>query len=221
MTKDIFLALIKQMEEAGQHECAAALSLAWGGYLRASEVISVRASDLALHEDVRISHLQRAIAVVTTREAETGPLQFVPISDPEVIDIITAFKQRSYSNNRLFNLSYTKYRGEMKLGAQLLGLPVGHSTHSTRIGGALHDYCKGTYADTIAITSHWKSLNSLRHYLTNGRAWLLNMDIYVHIKVGGIYPPRGSPYFQRKKLWKVSHCSLRYRYLVLTTSSFL
>lgn len=32
-------------------------------------------------------------------------------------------------------------------------------------------------AETLAINSHWGSVDYLRYYLTNGRAWILQLRI--------------------------------------------
>ena len=49
------------------------------------------------------------------------------------------------------------------------------TTHSTRIGGALHDFSGQRSFKDIAISGGWESLKTLRRYLTNGRGWLMTM----------------------------------------------
>lgn len=65
------------------------------------------------------------------------------------------------------------------------------TTHSSRIGEALHDYVNGKSAESNAITGRWKSLSSLRHYLTNERAWIMKLqfstDIEANIRKNALF----------------------------------
>lgn len=149
--------------------------------MRASEVLSLRKQDVALPDDLRMQQFGSRIAGVNIECAKTGPTQFTPIRDQVAIALITTFLQRSSVSNsdtdRLFPVSYRVYNRCFKEAANFFALPPRFTTHSARIGGAVHDFCTGTSAETIASVGRWSSFSSLQHYLNNGRAWIIRIPI--------------------------------------------
>ncbi|KAI0564575.1 integrase [Gracilaria domingensis] len=161
---------------------AVALLVAWSGYLRASEVLPLSRSLIALPGDPRIWTYKDGTAGVCIKDTKTGPFQFVPICKSEAVTALKVLKTNSgyplSDEIKVFNLSYATYSKKISLACKKLGMHQFRiTTHSARIGGALHDYIIGMSAETFSITGRWKSLSSLRHYLTNGRAWKMKLKV--------------------------------------------
>lgn len=177
LTKQILLAIIATLCDRNFYSTAVALSLAWGGYLRASETLSLTTNDIALAGDVRLSGFgDSTVAGVGIADAKTGLNQFTLIRDPHVLAFLSRYVQASPCG-KLFSISYPSYIREIKSAAKALGISGPLTPHSARIGGALHDYCNGMAAETIAVHGRWKSISSLTYYLTNGRSFLQRLHI--------------------------------------------
>lgn len=179
LTKGFLKAFVVELIQREQKQCAMALALAWAGYLRANEVLSLNWGDVAFPGDPRLSSACINTAGINIRDAKTGRNQFVPIVDEGVIAMLSLFSHGKYhrKEEKLFSLSYRKYLDTIKNVSTNLGItdkPL--TTHSTRIGGALHSYASNKDDKDIAITGRWQSINSLRRYLTNGRGWLMNLS---------------------------------------------
>ena len=180
LTRDLMKAFVVTLIRQGELQCAMAIAIAWAGYLRGNEVLNLKWKDIGLAGDPRLTGLSNAVAGINIRDAKTGINQFVPISDRAVIAMLHYFSQQTTKapEKRLFDLSYKKYLQLMKTVSVDLGLgdkPL--TTHSTRIGGALHDYTAQRNVKDIAITGRWESIKTLRRYLTIGRGWHMTMDL--------------------------------------------
>ena len=119
-------------------------------------------------------------AGVNIKDAKTEQNQFVPIENKAIIKMLKVFlaQRRLSPLTKVFSLSYGRYLKLIKDIASELGLgdkPV--TTHSTRMGGAVYAYSSKTSAKYIAITGRLESVKSLRRYLTNGRGWLMNLQL--------------------------------------------
>ena len=172
LTRHVMLALVHYLRCNREPVVAAALATAWGGYLRASEVLNLSWTDIALKGDTRTRHLSQCIVGLNIKDAKTGPLQFTAIRDKTVQDILHRYSSVMQRTGKAFPITYSRYLGKLKEAASFFGLPGSLTPHSARIGGALHDYCNGMEASSIAIHGRWESLKSLRHYLSNGRAFI-------------------------------------------------
>lgn len=177
LTLHVLLAVVHYLRCNNQFSVAAALATAWGGYLRASEVLKLNWEDISLKGDVRTKHLAESIVGVNVKDAKTGPLQFTAIREPLVLSLIHRYAETCSRTGRAFPISYCTYLAKLKAAASFFGLSGKLTPHSARIGGALHDYCHGMAATSIAIHGRWESIKSLRHYLTNGRAIVQNMTL--------------------------------------------
>ena len=40
----------------------------------------------------------------------------------------------------------------------------------------MHDFMRGVSVENIAIKGRWSSVESIRHYITNARGWLTQID---------------------------------------------
>jgi len=172
LTRHVMLAIVHYLRCIREPVVAAALATAWGGYLRASEVLNLSWNDIALKGDTRTRHLSECIVGLNIKDAKTGPLQFTSVRDTAVQDILHRYSLGTQSTGKAFPITYSRYLGKLKEAAHFFGLPGSLTPHSARIGGALHDYCNGMEAASIAIHGRWESLKSLRHYLSNGRAFI-------------------------------------------------
>ena len=178
LTRDWMLAFAYYMIASKQTVAAVALAVSWAGYLRASEVLSSQWENVALPGDIRLSQFRPNIGGISVLIAKTGPCQFVSIRDPAVLTLLQFYWKHTEGKGSTFPISYYRYRKALSAASLYFGLDPSHFTpHSARFGGAFHDLCNGKSAETIAIHSRWASLNSLRYYLTNGRAWLLRLPI--------------------------------------------
>ena len=72
----------------------------------------------------------------------------------------------------LFSLQYNQYLNQLKSAASYLGLPASLTTHSARIGGALHRFANGIDANTVALHGRWECGKSLKLYIKNDRSFL-------------------------------------------------
>ncbi|KAI0560021.1 DNA breaking-rejoining enzyme [Gracilaria domingensis] len=158
LTKRLCFAMVSHMLQSKKGQSAIALLVAWAG----------------------LSGLPKRTAGVVIKETKTGPNQFVLITDEHAVSLISKY-MRNYTTGEplpLFTIGYETYESHIKVTAQALRLgSVKLTSHSASIGGALHDYFHGKSAETIAITGRWKSLGSLRTYLTNGRSEVLKLKL--------------------------------------------
>lgn len=177
LTRDVMQAFVHDLVHRGEMAAGIALAVQWSCYLRASEVLGLSRDDIALPGDLRIRQFGMDIAAVAITDSKTGPLQFTTIRNSEIIILLRAYMAQEDSCSLVFNISYTKYFGLLKACATRFGLQGNFSTHSARIGGAVHDYGLGVSAETIAATGRWASLQSLQYYLRNGRSWIMNMPL--------------------------------------------
>ena len=179
-TKDLMKAFVVNVIRQGELQCAMAIAIAWAGYLRGNKVLNVKWKDIFPAGDPRLTGLSNSVAGINIRDPKTGTNQFASIIDRAVIAMLHDFSQQTTTDpeKRLVDLSYKKYLQLMKTVPVDLGLgdkPL--TTHSTRIGGALHDHTAQQNVKDIANTGRWESIKTLRRYLTNGRGWLMTKDM--------------------------------------------
>ncbi|PXF40450.1 hypothetical protein BWQ96_09826 [Gracilariopsis chorda] len=181
-TQEILHAFVMKLLLDGRAEAAVCLALSWAGYLRVSEALALRAENVALPGDPRVAAYGNEVAGIAILDAKTGPLQFVSIKDRNCITLLTCYmKKLSNIRDTLFTIKYSTYAAQLKKVMSFFNVThLKFTTHSARIGGALHDFMRGTKAEDIALKGRWNSLTSLRHYFTTGRAWLMKMNITDH-----------------------------------------
>ena len=167
----------------GNCEAAIVILTTFAACLRVSEALFIEIQDIAFPGDARIAGYGHSTAGINIKDAKTsrytGRLQFVKLDDPQTIKIIQAWtKVTNRKTGRLVTLNYQRYSANLKTALSSLDLQNAQFTsHSARIGKATQDYINGLPVDQIAINGRWKSINSLRHYVTNGRSWLLDTHI--------------------------------------------
>ena len=180
LTKQMVFAFAYHMLVSKQPQSATAIILSFFGCLRISEALHLCWKDVALPGDVRLSAYGSGIAGINIRDAktsrQTGPLQFVKINDVIANGYLRVLHgDVSDHGSRVTAASYQSYSLDLKGAAKTFGFnPAIFTTHSARIGKATEDYIQGIPVDQVAINGRWKSLNSLRYYLNNGKAWILD-----------------------------------------------
>lgn len=157
--------------------------LSYEALLRVSEALSLKCNDISFPGDIRLQGYGPLTAGVTVIDSKTsrssGRYQFVKITDPKVIQFLKVYRSTHELNAKFVNqLTYTRYERSLKQAARALGVSNHHFTsHSARIGKATHEYISGRSVEQLAVDGRWKSLNSLRYYINNGRARLANLNI--------------------------------------------
>lgn len=132
---------------------------------------------VAFPGDLRILGPGISVGGVNVEESKTSPLQFEPLKDTAVLELLGKFSKKPGTKGKLFNLTYARLLADIKsTGAEFRFINTAFCRHSSRIGGALQDYLAGTPVESIAITGRWKAIESLRYYLRNGRAWLMKLN---------------------------------------------
>ena len=179
-TTDIVLATAWYLIHLG-HVASITLYVTFFACLRVSEALGLKAEYIAFPGDARLLAYGPDVAGLNIRDAKTarytGCLQFVKLENPHCIAYLETWI-RGTKRTPLVHISYQTYAAQLKIGISTMGIgDVPFSSHSARIGKATEDYIKGLPVAQIALNGRWKSLNSLRYYVNNGRAWLLNTPI--------------------------------------------
>ena len=184
MTKDLALAFSAFFLKTNRKNAAAVVLICYGGFLRVNEALKLSWHNIALPGDARLASFPPHTAGVNIKDGKTskktGRLQFVLINDSTVISFLQYYRDID-PNEACFakGLSYAAYAAALKDAVSHFCITnIAIRTHSPRIGKALDDFINGKSVEQIAISGRWKALSSLRYYLDNGRAWLLDMDIH-------------------------------------------
>ena len=182
-TKQIVLALAWTLIKKGKVTAATVLFTSFTACLRVSKALKLTWSRVALPGDLRLSAYPPGTAGVNIYDAKTsrytGKLQFVKISDPDGVKLLSeVHRSCPDKSSRIAPITYQQYKDDLRQSLtnfQLHETPF--TSHSARIGKATEDFIRGVPVEQIAINGRWKSLNSLRYYLNNGRAWILNTPL--------------------------------------------
>ena len=181
LSRTMVMAYAAKLLLSKRTSAATILLLCYGACLRVGEALKLKWEHVALPGDPRLSAFPPGTAGVNILDAKTskrtGRLQFVPIQD----DIVIQFLRKIHDNPspdealapHIDYQSYSKYLKEATSYFQISNVAI--RSHSARIGRALDEYVNGARVDQIAILGRWASLSTLRLYLDNGKAWMLDM----------------------------------------------
>lgn len=167
----------------GRPHAALILLLSFSGYLRASEALGLLWEDVVFPGDARITAFAHHTAGINVRDAKTakatGEYQFIQIQCPLTIQLLRLAAHGDTPTPRVAaTLSYSTYLAAVKAVAQHYGFTNARFTpHSTRIGAATEAFITGTKVSDIALLGRWKSVESVRYYVTAGRAWMASTKI--------------------------------------------
>ena len=182
-TEDISLALAWRMLARGRIEAALTVLLTFSACLRVSDPLALKMQDIALPGDVCLAAYEALVAGLNIRDVKTarytGRLQFVKLEDLHTIKLLQAWKSAlKRDTGPLVTLTYQSCTTDLKAAFASIALHnVSFTPNSARIGKATHDFISGVTVSQVAVNGRWKSLNFLRYYVTNGRAWLLDTNI--------------------------------------------
>ena len=132
---------------------------------------------------LRLETYPAGTAGINIRDAKTsrytGKLQFVKISDTDGVKYLAALhRSHAKTSDYIAPITYQKYAQDLRPSLRSFNLhETPFTSHSARIGKATEDFIKGEPVEKIAINGRWKSINSLRYYVNNGRAWVLNTPL--------------------------------------------
>ena len=178
MSRDFMLAFTHYFLYKNNHPAALCMLLSWGGLLRISEALQLKRQDISLPGDLRpysICSNDVGIALHTTK---TGPDQYSFIKDRDINKLISLLLQNTQPTESIIPMRDDSFNAELRSATTFFGLSnLVLSSHSNRIGGALHQFMNGVPVIDISIAGRWSSLPSLNHYLKNGRKWLANITM--------------------------------------------
>ena len=181
LTKEMCLAFSWHFIIEKRVEAAVILLLTYSACQRVSEDLQLEWKDIAFPGDVHLFSCG-GVAGINIWEAKTsrrtGRLQFVLLTDKLCIKFLRTYKSSRPEQENLVGISYASYLDSLKRASQHFGMKNTRiSTHSARVGKATQDYIQRTPVEQIAMNGRWKSMHTLRYYVDNGRAWLLNIPI--------------------------------------------
>lgn len=187
-TRGVALGTAAELWYHGQREASVMVLLAYEGFMRNSEVVMLRANDVALPGDLRLGVTPVGTAGVRIRKAKTGTEQWATIQDPLVVDVLRHFMLTAPSGEaRLFpSMTPSKFRTAFYRAQTWLGFanPI-YSPHSLRHGHASEAFLSGSSLETIMARGRWASVHTARYYIQTGRALLLavNMPYEVQLRI--------------------------------------
>lgn len=103
-------AFAQYFSERALHIASAALFLQWATYMRGSEVLARRRTDIAFPGDPRLLYVGSSFGGINIEVSKTSPSYFTPIRDPDVISFTRTYVQRrtSLHSEGLFPICYRR-----------------------------------------------------------------------------------------------------------------
>jgi integrase len=186
-TKDVISAVAMRLALNGYPRYALAALLQFDCLLRVSELMNLKASDVAFQEDARLgsgfqdSKVEHAGVCVSIRKAKTGRNQSVLVVDKDVATLLR-FAMKGLKPSDMLFPAWRKdradcYREKLLQACKQLGLSADYNTHSLRHGGATHLFIKGWKIADIMQRGRWKSSESADRYIQAGRSLLMQQQV--------------------------------------------
>jgi integrase len=195
-TDDVVSAIAMHFVVTGQARYGLAVLLQFDCLLRVSELMNLRARDVAFAGDHRLgssgfknSKHVFSDAAICFRNTKTGPLQSVLVLNPAVASLLRFALIGKKPDDFLFP-STTKdraasFRKALTAACVALGLSPDYKTHSCRHGGATFLFLIGWAIADIKIRGRWKSDKSVEHYIQIARALLMQYSIPAAVASAG------------------------------------
>lgn len=179
ITRDLAALVGTAMALRGKWQQGVAVLLAFDGYLRVGELLSLRREDVALRGDPRVGSAGLLLRGPILRLAVTkrGKNQSVCLRDRGTAALLRRLCGDRRPGQTLFSFSASSFRRLLKSTCRALGLSDAYVPHSLRHGGATHDYVRGMSLEEILHHGRWSSVASARHYVQEGRAALLALRV--------------------------------------------
>ena len=171
------------MMSKGKASMAIATVLAFHTFARGGEILQVRVCDVLDINDVRTCR-ENAEMGVLLRDTKTGKNQFVTITDPQLVRLhkLTRFPD---PKTRLFPFSQKTWLTWINKACQHLNIEQHFVVHSLRHGGATQALMTGMPLQDIQHRGRWKSYDSMKTYLQQGRALLIMKSLPQNVTSAG------------------------------------
>ena len=137
LTRTMMLAFAKYFLCRAEVGMAVALGVGWAAYLRISEVMRLRWSDIALPGDFRLNDVSGHVCGINIKVAKTGTNQFVLISDEHITTLLQQYHaSQADADSKLSRFKTKRYQLFLNDACFFYGLGNLQVTpHSCRIGG--------------------------------------------------------------------------------------
>ena len=178
LSKEIMLAFTHYFLSQNEKPAAICILLSWGALLRISETRHLYRRDVSLPTDLRAHSTNPNEIGIALHSTKTGPDQYAFIRDTTIVRLASWLLENMSSEAIVAPLRYDQFNDSLRSASAYFGLH-GHNitSHSNLIGGALHQYMNNVPVADIAIAGRWSFIDSLNHYLKNGRKWLANLQL--------------------------------------------
>jgi len=163
------LALVKYFKRERRGDLALLTFLMFDTYLRVSEAVAIKISDVTLPSSVSPGGIRLP-------KAKTGVNQAVVLRCPHLLSMLTRYLSVTPAsrNGSLFTVSTATYSREMARALSALQLSsFGFTPHSLRHGGASFDYQSGVLMQDIIARGRWRQPKSAQRYIQSGHSLLL------------------------------------------------
>ena len=178
VSREIMLAFVYFFLSNREKHAALCMLLCWGGLLRVSEAISLRRDALSLPGDPRPHTLRPNDVGISLDKTKTGNDQYVFIDDQIIVQRIVSLLQDTQLHENILPITNQQFNASLKRASRFFSMdsyPI--SSHSNRIGGALHLFMSNVPVADIAIKGRWRRPKSVELYLHNGRSWLSRITL--------------------------------------------
>lgn len=186
ITWEVTCTVATTMIKAGHIDAAIATLVGFQGYLRISEIFSLRCNDVSVPNDSRLGVEQQHTAL-RLRACKTGSNQSAIIYDKQVAVLLhMIIGTRTSTDQLVFSISEQWYRTILKYTLTSLGLShIGYTPHSLRHGAATRDYLSGVQLIDILQRGRWANTKSITTYVQSSRALLLSLHIPASVHEAG------------------------------------
>lgn len=184
LTWPLTVAIACRMAQTGFLLQAVGTLLSFHCLLRVGELTQLRKSDVAIRGDERIG-IEGFGGALRLRRAKTGKNQWVTITDPDVLHLVTALLDGLADEDRVFSFSPSSFRRLLRRTCNDLGIDTPYVPHSLRHGGATQLHMRGIPIEEIMLRGRWASSKSARRYIQAGQALLLAIKVSTFIARAG------------------------------------
>lgn len=171
--------VVLYLQGTGDRSAGLGIILSFHALLRIQELLRLTWADVLLPGDCRLPHSSRRAGAegVLIRVSKTGLLQFVPITDAQLLRFLSHSKALFLPHDRVVPLSAPELRRLLEKALDFAGCAhLGYVFHSLRHGGATNMYLHGCEMITIQATGRWKQIKTSSRYVQAGRGLLLGTN---------------------------------------------
>jgi integrase len=178
LTWDVTLLMAERICSRGAVRAAIGILLAFDCYLRISELLALRTTDIIdsdLARNLGSVYKGMSIALRTTK---TGRNQWVTVEDPHVRKLVRYVLDNTAPGEHLFPYTAAQVRALIREAGDHFGLAHFHfTTHSLRHGGATRDFLAQKDTEWIRLRGRWASIDSLQRYLHADMVMLIGINV--------------------------------------------